>query len=74
MFERSLPDKLSMSVGYMLVLCRFCRGALSDMSVLIQPLMVNDLSVLDGLCIEHMSVDLTPIQGQFKTESSPTKH
>ena len=61
-----------LSVGYMSVWCRFCRGAFGDVSVLIRPPMVDGLSVLDRLCIGHMSDDLTPIQGRFKTESSAT--
>ena len=81
MFERSifqtcLKDLSStncrLSVGYMSVWCRFCRGAFGDVSVSIRPPMVDGLSVLDRLCIGHMSTDLTPIQGRFKTESSPT--
>ena len=59
------------------VVCRLYAGVLSvllgsvqGVSVLIRPLMVDGLSVLDRLCIGHMSVDLTPIQGRFKTESS----
>ena len=63
-----------LSVGYMSVWCRFCRGAFGYMSVLIWPPMVDGLSVIDWLGIGHMSADLTAIQGQFKTESSPTQH
>ena len=66
------PTNCRLSVGYMSVWCRFCRGAFGDVSVLIRPPMVDGLSVLDRLCIGHMSADLTPIQGRFKTESSPT--
>ena len=66
------PTNCRLSVGYMSVWCRFCRGAIGDVSVLIRPPMVDGLSVLDRLCIRHMSADLTPIQGRFKTESSPT--
>ena len=66
------PTNCRLSVGYMSVWCRFCRGAFGDVSVLIRPRMVDGLSVLDRLCIGHMSADLTPIQGRFKTESSPT--
>ena len=63
------PTNCRLSVGYMSV---WCRGAFGDVSVLIRPPMVDGLSVLDRLCIGHMSADLTPIQGRFKTESSPT--
>ena len=66
------PTNCRLSVGYMSVWCRFSRGAFGDMSVLIRPPMVDGLLVLDRLCIGHMSADLTPIQGRFKTESSPT--
>ena len=66
------PTNCRLSVGYMSVWCRFCRGAFGDVLVLIRPPMVDGLSVLDQLCIGHMSADLTPIQGRFKTESSPT--
>ena len=59
-------------VGCLSVWCRFCRGSFGDVSVLIRPPMADGLSVLDWLCIGHMSADLTPIQGRFKTESSPT--
>ena len=74
--ERSFKHVWNISprqiVGYMSVWCRFCRGAFGDVSVLIRPPMVDGLSVLDRLCIGHMSADLTPIQGRFKTESNPT--
>ena len=63
------PTNCRLSVGYMSV---WCRGAFGDVSVLIRPPMVDGLSVLDRLCIGHMSAHLTPIQGRFKTESSPT--
>ena len=64
------PTNCRLSVGYMSVWCRFYRGAFGDVSILIRPPMVDDLSVLDRLCIGHMSADQTPIQGRFKTESS----
>ena len=66
------PTSCLLSVGYMSVWCRVCRGAFGDVSVLIRPPMVDGLSVLDRLCIGHMSADLTPIQCRFKTEWSPT--
>ena len=66
------PTNYRLSVGYVSVWCRFCRGAFGDVSVLIRPPIVGGLSVLDRLCIGHMSADLTPIQGRFKTETSPT--
>ena len=66
------PTNCRLSVGHMSVWCRFCRGVFRDVSVLIRPPMVDCLSVLDRLCIGHMSADLTPINDQFKTESSPT--
>ena len=66
------PTNCRLSVGYMSVWCRFCRGAFGDVSVLIWPPMVDGLSVFNRLCIGHMSADLTPIQSRFKTESSPT--
>ena len=66
------PTNCRLFVGYMSVWCQFCRGAFGDVSVLIRPPMVDGLSVLDRLCIGHMSADLTPIEGRFKTESSPT--
>ena len=62
-------------VGCLSVICRcgvgFCRGAFGDVSVLIRPPMVAGLSVLDRLCIGHMSADLTPIQGRFKSDIIP---
>ena len=58
-------------VGYMSVWCRFCRGAFGDVSVLIRPPMVDDLSVLDRLCIGHMSADQTPIQDRIKSDITP---
>ena len=75
MFERSLPDKLSV----------VCRSYVGVVSVLLGSIRgsVGLNSATDGkwsvglrymLCIGHMSVDLTTIQGRFKTESSPTKH
>ena len=59
-------------VGCLSVICRCDVGFVGERSVLIRPPMVDGLSVLDRLCIRHMSADLTPIQGRFKTESSPT--
>ena len=58
-------------VGYMSVWCRFCRGAFGDVSVLIRPPIVYGLSVLDRLCIGHMSADLTPIQDRIKSDITP---
>ena len=55
----------------MSVWCRFCRGAFGDVSVLIRPPIVYGLSVLDRLCIEHMSADLTPIQDRIKSDITP---
>ena len=72
MFERFLCDKLSVVDRLYIGVVSFCWGAFGDVSVLIWPPMVDGLSVLDQLCIGHMSADLTPIQGRFKTESSPT--
>ena len=65
------PTNCRLSVGYMSVWSRFCRGAFGDVSVLIRPPMVDGLSVLDRLCIGHMSADLTPIQGRFKSDITP---
>ena len=62
------PTNCRLSVGYMSVWCRFCRGAFGDVSVLIRPPMVDGLSVLDRLCIGHMSADLTPIQDRIKSD------
>ena len=58
--------------GCLSVMCRFCRGAFGDVSVLIRSPMLDSMSVLDRLYIGHMSADLTPIQGRFKTELSAT--
>ena len=66
------PTNCRSFVVYVSVWCRFCRGAFGDVSVLIRPPMADDLSVLDRLCIGHMSANQTPIQDRFKTESSPT--
>ena len=77
-FQTCLKDfsltNCRLSVGFMSVWCRFCRGAFGDESVLIRPLMVDGLLVLDRLPIGHMSANLTPIQNRFKTESSPIWH
>ena len=62
------PTNCRLSVGYMSVWSQFCRGAFGDVSVLIRPPMVDGLSVLDRLCIGHMSADLTPIQVRHNTE------
>ena len=72
MFERSFPDKLSVVCRLYIGVVSVLSGAFGDVSVLIWPPMVDSLSVLDRLCVGHMSADLTPIQGQFDTESSPT--
>ena len=66
------PTNCRLSVGYMSVWCRFCRGAFRVVSVLIWSPMVDGLLVVDRLCIGHMLAELTPIQGRFKTESSLT--
>ena len=73
MFERSLPDKLSVVCRFYvgIMWCRFCRGAFGDASVLIRPPIVDGLSVLDRLCIGHMSADLTPIQARIKSDITP---
>ena len=69
------PTNCRLSVGYMSVWCRFCRGAFGDMSVLIRPPMVGGLSVLDRLCIGHMSAwpdtDSRPIQDRIKSDITP---
>ena len=68
MFERSLPDKLSVVCRlYVSVLSVLLGSIAGDVSVSIWPPMVDGLSVLDRLCLGHMSADLTPIQGRFKT-------
>ena len=68
------PTNCRLSVAYMSVWCRFCRGAFDDVSVINRPPVVDGQSVLDRLCIGHISADLTPIPGRFKTESNPTWH
>ena len=65
------PTNCRLYVGYMSVWCRFCRGAFGDVSVLIRPPMVDGLSVLNRLCIGHMSADLTPIQDRIKSDITP---
>ena len=65
------PTNCRLSVGYMSVWCRFCRGVFGDVSVLIRPSMVAGLSVLDRLCIGHMSADLTPIQDRINSDKTP---
>ena len=72
MVERSFPDKLSVVCRLYIGVVSVLSAAFGDVSVLIRPPMVDGLSVLDRLCIGHMSADLTPIQGRFNTESSPT--
>ena len=62
------PTNCRLSVGYMSVWCRFCRGAFGYVSVLIRPPMVDGLSVLYRLCIGHMLADLTPIQDRIKSD------
>ena len=59
-------------VGCLSVICYMVSGSVRGLSVLIQPPMVDGLSVLDVLCIGHMSANLTPVHDWFKTESSPT--
>ena len=72
MFERSLLDKLSvvcwLYVGMVSVLSGSVRGSVGLNSATDGKWFV----VLDRLGIGHMSAGLTPIQGRFKTESSPT--
>ena len=64
------PTNCRLSVGYMSVWCRFCLGAFRDVSVLIRPPMVDAWFV--GLRLITYRAYLTPIQGRFKTDSSPT--
>ena len=66
------PTNFRVSVGYMSVWRKFCRGAFEDVSVFNRPPMAEGQSVLDPLCIGHISADLTPIPGLFKTESNTT--
>ena len=65
------PTNCRLSAGYMSVWCRFSRVVFGDVSVLIRPPMVDGLSVLDRLCIGHMSADLTPIQDRIKSDITP---
>ena len=51
------PTNCRLSVGYMSVWCRFCRGAFGDVSVLIRLPMVDGLLVLDSLI--HIYLYLT---------------
>ena len=55
--------------------CRLYVGVVSvlsgSVSVLIRPSIVYGLSVLDRLCIGHMSADLTPIQDRIKSDITP---
>ena len=54
------PTNCRLSVGYMLVWCRFCRGAFGDVSVLIRPPMVDGLLVMYRAYVGRPDTNLRP--------------
>ena len=65
------PTNCRLAVGYVSVWSRFCRGAFGGMSGRVRPPMAHGLSVLNRLCIGHLSADLTPTQDRIKSDITP---
>ena len=62
------PTKCRLPVGYVSVWSRFCRGAFGGMLGRVRPPMPHGLSVLNQLCIGHLSADLTPTLDRIKSD------
>ena len=62
------PTNCRLSVGFMSVWCRFCRGAFRDVSVLIRPPMVDGLSVMYRAYVGRPDTDSKLIQDRIKSD------
>ena len=70
------PTNCRLSVGYMSVWCRFCRGAFGDVSVLIRPPMVDGFiglrSVIYRAYVGRPDTDSRPNQDRTKSDITPS--